>query len=58
MVKVTGLELISQIVAERELEKKIERDIRKDRIKQLTAQGIDKDIATAMVHAFKACGID
>lgn len=58
MVKVTGLEFISQIVAERELEQKIERDIRKDRIKQLTAQGIDKDIATAMVDAFKACGID
>ncbi len=58
MVNLTGLELISQIIAERELEKKIKRDIRKDRIKQLTEQGIDKDIATAMVDAFKACGIE
>ena len=35
MVNLTGLELISQIIAERELEKKIKRDIRKDRIKQI-----------------------
>ena len=37
-MKVTGLELISEMVAERELQKKKERDVRKDRINQLIAQ--------------------
>ncbi|MCM1059689.1 MAG: hypothetical protein NC452_05290 [Eubacterium sp.] len=55
-MKVTGLELISEMVAERELKKKKERDVRNDRIKQLAAQGIDKEIAEVMVDAFTACG--
>ena len=55
-MKVTGLELISEMVAERELQKKKERDVRKDRINQLIAQGIEKEIAEVMVDAYTSCG--
>ena len=57
MVKVTGLNLIEQMVADRELEKKIARDIKKDQIKQLMAQGVDKEMAKVMVEAFQSCGL-
>lgn len=57
MMKISGLNLIEEMVAERELEKKKTRDIKKDQIKQLIAQGIDKEIAKAMVEAFQSVGL-
>ena len=54
MMKVNGLNLIEEMVAERELEKKKARDIKKDQIKQLIAQGIDKEMAKVMVEAFQS----
>lgn len=56
-MKVTGLNIIEEMVAEIELEKKIKRDIKNDQIKQLTAQGIDKEMAKVMVEAFQNCGL-
>ena len=52
MVKVTGLEVLSEIVEQNERIKKAEREIRKQRIKELIAQGIDKMVAEAMVDTF------
>lgn len=57
MVKVTGLNLIEQMVADRELEKKIARDIKKDQINQLVAEGVDREIAKVMVEAFQSVGL-
>lgn len=56
MIKVTGLNVIEEMVNARELAKKIDKDIKKDRIAQLVAQGIDKVTAKAMVEAFTSCG--
>lgn len=57
MVKVTGLNLIEKMTAERELKRKIARDIKEDQIQQLTVQGIDKEIAKVMVEAFQRVGL-
>ena len=57
MTKVTGLNLIEEMVTERELEKKKARDIKKDQINQLIAQGIDREMAKVMVEAFKSVGL-
>lgn len=57
MIKVTGLNVIEEMVNARELEKKIKRDIKKDQIKQLTDQGIDKEMAKVMVEAFQSVGL-
>ena len=57
MIEVKGLNKIEEMVNEIEFEKKIKRDIKKDQIKQLTAQGIDKEIAKDMVGAFQSVGL-
>ena len=57
MIEIKGLNKIEEIVNEIEFEKKIKRDIKKDQIKQLTAQGIDKQIAKAMVEAYQCFGL-
>lgn len=57
MKEIKGLNVIEEMVNTRELEKKIKRDVKKDQIKQLTAQGIDKEIAKAMVGAFQSVGL-
>ena len=57
MIKVTGLNAIEEIVNEEDLLRKVERDIKKDKINQLVAQGIDKEIAKVMVTVFDEYGI-
>lgn len=52
MAKVTGLEVLSEIVEQNDRIKKAEREIRKQRIKELIAQGIDKMVAEVMVDTF------
>lgn len=52
MVKVTGLEVLSEIVEQNERIEKAEREIRKQRMKELIAQGIDKMVAEVMVDTF------
>lgn len=52
MMKVTGLNEFSQMIAEDELYrnhiKKAEKEIKKNRVKELMAQGIDKEMAKVM----------
>lgn len=36
---------------------KANREIKKQRIAELVAQGIDKEVAKAMTQAFMACGL-
>ena len=57
MKKLTGLNIIEELVGEEELNKKINKDIKNDKIRQLTSQGIDKEIAKVMVTVFDEYGI-
>ena len=57
MTKVTGLNIIEEIVTEEDLLRKVERDSKKDKINQLVAQGIDREIAKVMVKVFNEYGI-
>jgi hypothetical protein len=52
MIKVTGLNIIEEMVNEEDLLRKVERDSKKDKINQLVAQGIDREIAKVMVKVF------
>ena len=57
MIKVTGLNIIEEIVNEEDLLRKVERDSKKDKINQLIAQSVDKEIAKVMVKVFNEYGI-
>ena len=57
MIKVTGLNVIEEIVNEEDLLRKVEKDSNKGKVKQLIAQGIDKEMAKTMVKVFKEYGI-
>lgn len=57
MKKVTGLNIIEELVGEEELNRKINKDVKNDKIRQLTSQGIDKEIAKVMVDVFDEYGI-
>lgn len=57
MIKVTGLNVIEEIVNEEDLLRKVEKDSNKEKVKQLIAQGIDKEMAKTMVKVFKEYGI-
>lgn len=57
MIKVTGLNVIEEIVNEEDLLRKVEKDSNKDKVKQLIAQGIDKEMAKTMVKVFNEYGI-
>ena len=48
-MKVTGLNIIEEMVNDEELARKIEKDVYNDKVKQLVAQGIDREIAKVMV---------
>ena len=56
-MKVTGLNIIEEMVNDEELARKIEKDVYNDKVNQLVAQGIDKEIAKVMVTAFDSCRI-
>ena len=57
MIKVTGLNVIEEIVNEQDLLRKVERDSKKDKINQLISQGVDKEMAKIMVKVFNEYGI-
>ena len=57
MIKVTGLNIIEEIVNEEDLLRKVERDSKKDKINQLISQGVDKEMAKIMVKVFNEYGI-
>ena len=56
-MKVIGTEIIAEIVKEDDHIKKAEKAIRKQRIADLIAQGIDKMTAEVMVDTFTAYGV-
>lgn len=56
-MKVTGTEIIAEIVEKTDRIKKAEKEIRKQRIADLIAQGIDKMTAEVMVDTFTAYGV-
>lgn len=57
MIKVTGLDILAEIIEENERIEKAERQIRKDKVNELVSQGIDKEIAEVMVKAYWDCGV-
>ena len=57
MIKVTGLNVIEEIVNEEDLLRKVEKDSKKDKINQLVAQGVDREIAKVMIKVFNEYGI-
>ena len=57
MIKVTGLNELALIIEDNNMIEKAEKKIKKDRIKELISQGIDKEIAKVMVEAGIACGV-
>lgn len=56
-MKITGLEIISEFVEETDRIKKAEKEIRKQRIAELIAQGIEKQLAEVMVDVFTEYGV-
>lgn len=56
-MKVTGLNIIEEMVNDMELARKIEKDVYNDKVNQLVAQGIDREMAKVMVKAFDSCAI-
>lgn len=60
-MKITGLNELAQYIECEEIvrnhEKKAIKEIKKQRIAEMVAQGIDKEIAKAMVNSFVACGL-
>lgn len=48
MVKVNGISELAEIIEENNRIEKAEREIKKNRVKELVAEGIDKEIAKVM----------
>lgn len=57
MIKVTGFDILAEIIEENNRIEKAERQIRKDKVNELVSQGIDKEIAKAMTKAYWDCGV-
>lgn len=61
MVKVTGLNELAQAIEDVEFARKFNRnakkEIRKQRIAELVANGVDKEMAAIMADAFIAFGV-
>ncbi len=57
MIKVTGISELAEIIESNNRIEKAEREIKKNRIKELVAEGIDREIAKVMVEAGLACGV-
>lgn len=57
MTKVTGLSELAEIIESNNRIEKAEREIKKNRIKELITEGIDKEIAKVMVAAGLSCGV-
>lgn len=57
MIKVTGIGALAEIIEGNNRIEKAERQIRKDKVNELISQGIEKEVAKAMVQAYWDCGI-
>lgn len=56
-MKVTGFNELAEIIENNNRIEKAEKEIKKNRIKELVAEGIDREIAKVMVEAGLACGV-
>lgn len=56
-MKVTGINELAEIIESNNRIEKAEKEIKKNRIKELVAEGIDREIAKVMVEAGLACGV-
>ena len=60
-MKVTGLNELAQYIEYEEIarkhEKKAIKEIKKQRIKELVADGVDEELAKVMTQAFMSCGL-
>ena len=52
MMKVYGMNELAEMIEEEERLRKAEREIKKENIKRLEAEGIDKEIAKVMTNVF------
>lgn len=57
MLKVNGLNELAMIIEDNNRIEKAEREIKKNRIKELVSQGINREIVKVMVESGIACGI-
>lgn len=60
MTKVTGINELAQYIEYNEMvrnhSKKAERELKKQKIAEMVASGVDKEIAKVMVNAMWECG--
>lgn len=56
-MKITGISELSEIIESNNRIEKAEHEIKKNRIKELVAEGIDREIAKVMVEAGLTCGV-
>lgn len=57
MTKIIGLSELAEIIESNNRIEKAGREIKKNRIAELMAQGIDRELAKVMVDAGLACGV-
>lgn len=56
-MKITGISELAEIIESNNRIEKAEKEIKKNRIKELVAEGIDRELAKVMVEAGLACGV-
>lgn len=56
-MRVTGISELAEIIENNNRIEKAEKEIKKNRIKELVAEGIDRELAKVMVEAGLACGV-
>lgn len=57
MVKVTGLNELAEVIEANNRIEKAEKEIKKNKIKELISEGIDAKLAKVMVEAYISCGL-
>lgn len=56
-MKVTGISELAEIIENNSRIEMAEKEIKKNRIEELVAEGIDREAAKVMVEAGLACGV-
>lgn len=56
-MRVAGISELAEIIENNNRIEKAEKEIKKNRIKELVAEGIDRELAKVMVEAGLACGV-
>lgn len=56
-MKVAGISELAEIIENNNRIEMAEKEIKKNRIKELVAEGIDREAAKVMVEAGLACGV-